>query len=122
VDFIVKALFGAAAAAVGTWIANEIVKEKTGKSIPQHLGAWWAGTRDKIAAWATRHGRTNILKVVCFVDRVVASTQKLFRVEGTTRTGSTEVIETRRLSLEEIQKQFPGMSVGASREITSIAL
>lgn len=117
-DFIFKALI----ALGGALLANAVVKETTGKSIPQHISAWWASTRDAIAAWAQQKGRTNVLAIVCFVDSIATSSQKLFRVEGTTRLGQTETIETKRLGLAEIQKQFPGLKVGERRDIISIAL
>jgi hypothetical protein len=117
-DFIVKALI----ALGGALLANAVVKETTGKSIPQHVSVWWAGTRDAIAAWAQVKGHSNILSIVCFVDNIATSTQKMFSVQGTTRHGHTEVIETKRLGLAEIQKQFPGMNIGERRDITSLAI
>jgi len=112
-DHLVKLLLEVGGAVLAGWAANKVVKEVTGRSIPQHLSDWWNKVNYEISQWIKNHQHLKITRVVVAVftpiDRLMsASVKRMVKLSFNAETSSGEQkITERELSDEDALKMFP---------------
>lgn len=104
--------FGAAAAAaVATYVFDQIIKERTGKHVHEHLAEhisrFWSNNRELILAWTDKHpaiskiARFYIAKLDTFTTRVMIFAQ--WKAQSGVMKRETIVAETT-MSMEEYNR------------------
>jgi len=115
-DPLADILIGIGVAAFA-WLANVIVKEETGHSIPEHLYGWWCEAKNEILEWQKNHQHLKLTgKVVVFVtmklDRLAVAPRSIERLffKAETSTGEFIEITEKDVPMEEALKEFPQLA------------
>lgn len=108
---------------VAVVVGNLIVEEVTGAPITEHAMKWWCSLREAIHAWQ----RTNPGRLARFIGRVVGALDAVavdlkntvdFYVLAVDSTGSDLMIDSRRVSLDELHRKFPTLKLQGEIDLT----
>jgi len=120
-DLIIKL----AVAAAGLFAANEAVRAVTGKSLFEHMDAWWNQVLSDLADWVAAHPsskvRRLIASVACTLDDARAAAASLVRVavKAETKEGGLCQIAEYDLPLEAVLEEFPELEQRTEIELTN---
>lgn len=115
-DHLIRLLVEVGGAAVAAWVANKVVKEMTGRSIPQHLSSWWDSVNYDVSEWIKNHQHLKVTKVVVVVftliDRFMVAANKSVTLSFKAQTTSArqEKITERTLPASDALKLFPELA------------
>jgi hypothetical protein len=125
---IVRHLIELGIAVVVAKKANDMVKDKTGKNIHDHVFEWWCQIRDELQQWAMNHRNLQIRRLVLYVldkcDNYVVRTKNIanqvtVQAWATDQNGTQYAVTSQReLTQAELFRQFPHLANQAAVDLS----